>query len=97
MDKIKYMIISRNAKFYNVKLNLIVNDQEIERVRTQKYLGLLIQHNLKWNQQICKVARSIDSIGGMIKKRFGTNIDTKIRRNIYHTRIHNLFSLIAKS
>lgn len=87
MEKIRYMVLSKNNKFFNVDLNLTVKGEQIERVRTQKYLGLLIQHNFKWNQQISKVARNIDGIGGTIK-RLGNEISLKVRKQIYYNMIY---------
>lgn len=91
MEKIKYMVMSENRKFFNVSLKLTVNDQDIERVRTQKYLGIRIQHNFKWNQEISHVARSIDGISGSIK-RLGDEISLQARKDMYYSMVLKHFS-----
>lgn len=91
MEKIKYMVMSENRKFFNVSLKLTVNDQDIERVRTQKYLGIRIQHNFSWNQEISHVARSIDGISGSIK-RLGDEISLQSRKDIYYSMVLKHFS-----
>lgn len=94
MEKIKYMVMSTNKKFFNVNLELTVKDQQIKRVRTQKYLGLLIQHNLSWNQQVSNVARNIENVAGTIK-RLGGGMNVAARKRIYFTMAHKYFNLLS--
>lgn len=70
-----------------IKLNLTVNDQQIELVREQKYLGLLIQHDLKWNKQVSKIKRSIDCVDGSLH-RLGNETNIFSRKQIYYLKVH---------
>lgn len=94
MKKIKYMIFSENKKHVNISLNLNVNDQKVECVRSQKYLGLIIQHNLKWNEQVYRIKRSIDCAGGSLY-RFGNEIETSVLNQIYYSKIHKHLAVMS--
>lgn len=94
MEKIKYMVMAENKKFFNVNLQLTVKDQQIELVRSQKYLGLRIQHNLKWNQQVSNVRRNIENVAGTIK-RLGTNVSLAARKQFYFQQVHKHFTMLS--
>ena len=67
-SKTNYQLYSRN----NIKdLNILLNGTKIWRQKTIKYLGVLVDENLKWESHICKVASVISrNLGIMGRAKF---------------------------
>ena len=67
-SKTKYLVFSSSKSLKNNNYSLKLNNQEIERVETYKYLGLHLQANLKWNDHVAHISRKISSFMGPMLK-----------------------------
>lgn len=64
ISKTKFMVISRNR--VNENVSVIIDDETIERVREIKYLGVIIDDNLKFNSHIDIVIKKIAKKYGIL-------------------------------
>ena len=63
---------------------LLINDVEIERVDCFNFLGLQLNHNMKWNKHISHVSLKITKITGLFHK-LKLEFPTSILKSIYNT------------
>ena len=63
---------------------LLINDVEIERVDCFNFLGLQLNHNLKWNKHISHVSLKLTKITGLLHK-MKLEFPTSILKSIYNT------------
>ena len=84
-SKTKYMIFSKQNKKYEVNHDILkINDIIIERVKSFKFLGLVINENLNWNDHKLYIQKKIQrSLGILYKCRQVMNIEECI--NMYKT------------
>ena len=75
-SKTKYMIFSKQNKKYEVNHDILkINDIIIERVKSFKFLGLVINENLNWNDHKLYIQKKIQrSLGILYKCRQVMNI-----------------------
>lgn len=86
--KTKFMIIgSRFVKNDNIVLPKL-NDSPIERVNEYKYLGLIIDTELKWISHINYIKSKILPFIGILK-RFKYTLPIQIKKQIYHSFIQS--------
>jgi len=85
--KSKYMLISKkkvNFSSFSIKINEI----ELERCNTYKYLGVYFDKDLNWNAHIDYICKKISkSCGSLARLRYCVEIDTL--REVYHSLIHS--------
>ena len=62
--KTKFMVFYSDKKIV-MYLKLLINDVEIESVDYFKFLGLQLNHNLKWNKHKSHVSLKITKITGL--------------------------------
>ena len=62
------MIFKTNKKKLNQNMSMKINEQEIERVKYTKFLGLYIGKELCWKQQINNVTMKISKVTGIMAK-----------------------------
>jgi hypothetical protein len=80
IKKTKFMIISpKHIKNDNIELPQL-NNMKIERVQEYKYLGLIIDSNLKWSTHIDQIKSKILPIIGILKRiKYTVPTSTKLR------------------
>ena len=65
----------------------VVNDQQIEKVKCTKFLGLYIDHELSWRKHVDQIATKISKMTGiMAKARHVLSIQTL--KKIYNTMVY---------
>ena len=68
-DKCKVMHVGYNND-NNKHANYDVNDVQLECVSEEKYLGVIISEDLKWQKQCSEAVRKANRMLGMIKRNF---------------------------
>ena len=66
-SKTKFMVFHSDKKVVRYP-KLFINDVKIERVDCFNFLGLQLNHNLKWNKHINHVSLKITKITGLLHK-----------------------------
>lgn len=89
VSKTKWMIISK-TKEKNHKCDLFIGNKIIERVECLKYLGILIDENLNFNQQI-KACIKKASFGTNLLKRNAKSLTFHTKKMIYSAIIQSQF------
>lgn len=93
--KTKCMLIFNNkTPPEDLKLNLRVRNDEIEQVDRYKYLGLIIQNNLKWNLHIQNTISRVSSLCGVLS-RLGNRVNVATLKSIYYSKINSLISYLS--
>lgn len=93
-NKTKYMIFSQrhiNSNIDNFKL--FIHSQQLNRVSNFKYLGLLINENLSWAQQVNSICRKLAGISGAIK-RLGNKIHENTKTSLYYSLCNSYISYL---
>lgn len=85
-DKSNFMIFDKNIEYNNISNYLKIDNKEIKRIYTVKYLGLLIDSKLTWNQHINKIKNKIRPITFAIR-RLRNYLHPKALQNIYNAHI----------
>ena len=84
--KTDYMIIGSNRRVNHINItpNIFIKDREINRVKTTKSLGIMIDETLSWNAQVDQITKKVNS-GVSILKRLRDILDyqTLIKNNIF--------------
>ena len=91
IKKCNYMVIgsqARLAPFRNIKIQ--TNNTQLERVNQCKYLGVIIDSNLTWNQQIDSVRlKAVRNLHLLRRARYF--IDKPTALTLYHTLLQSHF------
>ena len=68
--KTKFMLVTNRTytERYKSKFRVNINKQNIERISEFKYLGVLIDHKLRWNKHVDYLKVKIAKAAGAIKK-----------------------------
>ena len=82
-SKTKFMVFHSDKKIVRYP-KLFINDVKIERVDCFNFLGLQLNHNLKWNKHISHVSLKISKITGLLHK-LKLKFPTSILKSIYNT------------
>lgn len=94
LNKSKFMIIHPKQASKKFSFNLQVNNIPIEQVDSFEYLGLTIQDNLHWNNQIAKISTKMSRIAGVMS-RLGNSVNKKFLNSIYYAHIHSHLSYLS--
>jgi len=84
-DKTKYIIFKTRNKM-DINPQLEVNATDLERVSTYKYLGVIIDEKLKWEEHIGYLIKKIVPLLGAIK-RSEIQLNQQSAKSIYHAHI----------
>ena len=57
VNKSKCMFFSSKRMKVNPKVNLTINNQNIEQVDSFKFLGYTLDEHLKWDKHICAISK----------------------------------------
>ena len=69
VSKTKTMILGTSTRINRIRdVNIIMNGTAVERVNTFKYLGITIDANLKWNDQINNICRKMCNSLGIMRR-----------------------------
>ena len=102
LKKTKYMIFSnrRDSAFH---LNIRLNNVPVERVESERFLGVILESNLTWNSHISKLATKISMNAGIIYKLKGL-VPESVLKTVYNSFIQshlnycsNIWGLGSKS
>lgn len=74
--------------------NLSISNSTINRVSSFKYLGILIQENLKWNLHIDSICRKITGISSVLN-RLGNKVHHKSRIALYYSMVNSHLSYLT--
>lgn len=66
VEKTKYMMFHKRRKI--TPINISLNNSKIEFVHQFKFLGLLIDENLSWNNHINMITNKLSKINGILHK-----------------------------
>ena len=81
--KCKCMIISRKKKPITPQCALILNGNNLEQVKSYKYLGLLLTADLSWSSHISSVCLKARKILGLLYRRFYGNLSQDALKQLY--------------
>lgn len=87
--KSKCMFVGNNYlynKFVNLNLDIVMNDEKVELVQEIKYLGLVIDRELKFNKHIEYISKKIGKKIGFFR-RVSPFISTSTKLTVYNTLI----------
>ena len=81
--KCKYMLISRKKQPLQPIHPLVLNGENLEKVDTYKYLGILLTSGLSWSPHISSICKKARQILGLIYRRFYGNADQDTIKQLY--------------
>lgn len=90
LSKTKYMIITQRNLTVNHFGTVGVDGQEIERVYSQKYLGLHIDSCLSWNDHVEAIKKKIQPFLAVLR-RCHYLLECRARLSLYFSHIHTHF------
>ena len=70
-------------KIQNDKAPIIINNTSVKQVPSYKYLGVIIQNNLKWNEHVTAQVKKADQRMYHVRRLSKLKIDNKILRLFY--------------
>ena len=92
-DKTVYMLFSKQSITESLQ-PIVFNNILIRRVVTFKYLGLVLDEKLKWNEHITHIrARVLPGVRAILKLR--RLVNTQHLLSIYYSLIHTHFTYMA--
>ena len=70
VNKTKFMIFHTKQKQLSLDQipNIKINNQQVERVESFKFLGVLIDHNLTWNNHVTLISNKLSRTCGILAK-----------------------------
>lgn len=87
VDKTNYMIFSMKGKRAKPNRNLYINNRQLKRVEYTKFLGVIIDDKLSWNEHVKYIKNKMSKgIGILCKARKLLNVSTLV--NIYNSFIY---------
>ena len=90
-DKTKYTFFHKACEKDNIPLklpSLFINDMEIKRITSVKYLGVLIDEHLIWEEHITVVENKVSKNLGLLH-RARRVLDSTALKNLYFSFIHS--------
>lgn len=94
LSKTKYMIFHKTRRRVSDHPELIVNSTKIEKVFSFKYLGLIFDSKLNWNDHVCKLHREISSTCGMLW-RLSSMLPQQQLLALYYAFVHSKLSYMV--
>ena len=84
VDKTKFMIFHTKQKNLNQIPEIKINDKLIERVESFKFLGVIIDQNLNWNNHVNHISNKLSRTCGLIS-RLNKEMPKPILKMLYNT------------
>lgn len=88
LQKTKYMIFRSPRKSLPILPELMLGNVIIDNVQAFKYLGILLDCTLSWDQHIKKIAGKVSSMCGVLK-RISSFVPRKVMLLLYFAHIHS--------
>ena len=90
VDKSKYILVNsnRNKRVEDGCFELKMGNHILDRTKTYKYLGLIVDEKFSWEDQINKVCSKLSQVAGVIFKT-RTLLSKKALMLIYHSLVGN--------
>ena len=86
VSKCKIMKMSR--KFHNITYKYSINEQMLQNVKSEKYLGLVINSSLNWNDHCKDVYTKCNRIMGIIRRNF-VDCPRSVLKSLYESLIRS--------
>ena len=83
VSKTEVVLFKSSRKLTDVPLKLKLNGKRLYPTNSVKYLGINIDENLNWKQQISDIAIKLNKANGILSK-LRHFIDRKTLKSIYH-------------
>ena len=88
-SKTKFMVLTRSHELQKIKINVVTG--AVEEVNQVKYLGVLIDNQLKWQQQLDHVCKKLACASyALLKLRAFSPISTL--KTVYYALVHAYLS-----
>jgi hypothetical protein len=87
LDKCVYTFFSHHKQRNKVNLKLYINDTELQRVETSKYLGIFIDENLNWHTHIQYIINKLLKFCSIFYK-LRSIIPYQILKKLYFSLVH---------
>lgn len=84
--KTNFVIYCAKNKRISDNIQLVINNENLNRKTNEKYLGLIMDHNLNWNLHINKIKNKLTSLTGTVRD-ISNCLPCKIKYLIYNTLI----------
>jgi len=84
VKKTKYILFSSKGKSNHSSLAIKIENSLIEEVHNTKFLGVIINQTLTWNDHIRVVQQKINKNSGIIRK-ISKSLPHSVLINLYHT------------
>ena len=81
--KCKYMLISRKRNPLQPVCPLVLNGENLDKVESYKYLGILLTSDLSWSAHISNICAKARQILGLIYRRFYGYADSDTIKQLY--------------
>ena len=88
INKSKYMLFYKRILKFRPTIDLLINNQPIDRVLEFKFLGFLIDEHLTWSKHTAYISNKMAKNVGMLFKLRKT-LNTNTLRNLYFALIHS--------
>ena len=66
IKKTNFMILSRRKDALDKSINIKINDQNIDKVHSFRFLGVTINEKLKWADHIRNISKELNKLNGII-------------------------------
>ena len=84
LTSVRYIALCVTNKRKPISKNYTINGKTLELVKTAKYLGLNISHNLSWNHHIGTVTKKANNINAFLSRNI-SSCPSKIKAQCYTT------------
>lgn len=78
----------KNSDVRNIFNEVCFDNHKIDRVNKTKYLGMIINETLNWNDHVDLVKKKVARFVGVLR-RMSYLLDVKIKKQIYYAHIHS--------
>lgn len=93
-SKTKYMIIAPKNKRIEQSAVIVVNGCPIERVYSYKYLGLIFDHKLMWNDHVSYIKKKLKPILALFRKT-SYLLPSCTKLSVYYSHFHTHLTYMA--
>lgn len=88
VDKTCYMVFTPRRSDCNINFKLSIGGIEIERVKSCRYLGLIIDDELKWSDHINNIYSYLLKYVGIFYK-LRNRVPADVMKNVYYAFVHS--------
>jgi len=94
--KCKQMVITRSRTHQCLRVHLASQLQQLQCVKSYKYLGIIITSNLSWLEQIHSICNKSRKLVGLLYRQFYLNADSDTLRKFYLSCIDHILNKHAQ-